>query len=69
MKTQVWSAVSTYVMVAILKKRLKLELTIYEILQILSVSAFDKTPVNQLLSDKELQKYANIYCNQLILRF
>lgn len=68
-KIQVWSAVSTYVMVAILKKKLKLELTIYEILQILSISVFDKTPVNQLLSDKELQKITSCDCNQLILRF
>lgn len=68
-KTQVWSAVCTYVMVAILKKKLKLGLSIYEILQILSVSVFDKTPVNQLLSDKELQKTTNEDYNQLILRF
>lgn len=50
-KTQIWVAVATYVLVAIIKKNLKLNLSIYQILQILSVSLFDKTPLNQLLSN------------------
>ena len=42
-----------YVLVAIIKKRLKLERPIYEILQILSISIFEKVPVNQLLMNTE----------------
>lgn len=54
-KTQIWIAVCTYLLVAIMKKKLKLEQSLYEILQILSVSAFDKTPVNQLFSKQNIQ--------------
>ncbi len=46
-KTQVWVALSTYLLVAILKKRLGLELSLYKILQILSISLFEKTPLLQ----------------------
>jgi transposase len=49
-KTQIWTAISTYVLVAILKKRLGIEHSLYTILQILSVTAFEKTPVEQALS-------------------
>ncbi len=48
-KTQIWIAVCTFVLVAILKYRLKSLHSLNEILQIMSVSAFDKTPVNQLI--------------------
>ena len=48
-KTQIWIAVSTYVLIAILKKRLKLSHSLYEILQILSLTMFETTPINQLL--------------------
>ena len=44
-KTQVWVAVSVYVLVAIVKKQLGLELSLYKILQILSVTVFEKTPI------------------------
>ena len=44
-KTQIWIAVSTYVLVAIMKKRLKIDLTIYTILQILSITLFEKMPI------------------------
>jgi hypothetical protein len=47
-KTQVWIAISVYVLVAILKKELKLEASMYEILQVLGVMLFEKTPVNSL---------------------
>jgi hypothetical protein len=50
-KTQIWAALSVYLIVAIIKKRLKLELSLYTILQILSVSLFEKTPIYQALSD------------------
>lgn len=49
-KTQVWIAVSVYLLAAILKKEFASELTLAEILQILSVNTFEKTPLNQLLS-------------------
>ncbi len=54
-KTQIWIAVCTYLMVAILKKELKIERNLYEILQIISVSMFVKTPLNQLLNECQLQ--------------
>ena len=54
-KTQVWIAICTYVLVAIMKKKLQLKQSLYEILQILSVSAFDKTQLISLFTDDELQ--------------
>ena len=48
-RTQVWIAISVYVLVAIVKKELKIERSLSEILQILSVNPFEKTPVLQLL--------------------
>lgn len=64
-QTQIWIAVSVYLLVSYAKKILKLDKTIYEILQILSVSAFDKTPINQLLTESDLHKIENPNCNQL----
>ena len=49
-KTQVWIAICTYVLVAIVKKDRKIDLSLHEILQILSVSLFEKTPINEALS-------------------
>jgi Transposase DDE domain/Domain of unknown function (DUF4372) len=48
-KTQIWIAVCTYVLIAIVKKRIKLPHSLYEILQILSLAMFETTPINQLL--------------------
>jgi hypothetical protein len=48
-KTQIWIAISAYVLVAIIKKKLKVEASLYTMLQILSVSLFEKTPLFQLL--------------------
>ncbi|HEX5430970.1 MAG TPA: IS4 family transposase [Bryobacteraceae bacterium] len=66
-KTQIWIAVSVYVLVAIIRKRLGLEASLYQILQILSVTLFEKTPILQAPqapdSDFELSDSAN----QLIL--
>jgi transposase len=66
-KTQIWIAVSVYVLVAIVRKRLALEASLYQILQILSVTLFEKTPILQALqasdSDNELLDTGN----QLIL--
>ena len=47
-KTQIWVAISVYVLVAIIKKRLNLERSLYTILQILSITLFEKIPLNQL---------------------
>jgi hypothetical protein len=52
-KTQIWIAVSVYVLIAIIKKRLHLDLSPYTILQILSVTLFEKTSLIQLLSDSK----------------
>jgi hypothetical protein len=48
-KTQIWIAVSVYVLVAIVRKRLRLEASLYQNLQILSVTLFEKTPILQAL--------------------
>jgi hypothetical protein len=55
-KTQIWIAVSTYLLVAIMKKRLKIQLTLYTILQILSITLFEKIPIFQALTE---QNYKN----------
>ena len=66
-KTQIWIAVSTYLLVTYAKKILHLDRTIYEILQILSVSAFDKTPINELFTDNIIQNNNESNQNQLTL--
>ncbi len=66
-KTQVWIAVSVYVLVAILKKRLGLEHSLYTILQFLSVSLFEKTPILQALSNIADQPEIDENANQLLL--
>jgi len=67
LKTQIWIAISMYVLVAIVKKRLNLECSLYRILQILSVSVFEKTPLLQALSDADSQDQEFDSCNQLTL--
>jgi hypothetical protein len=66
-KSQIWIAVSVYVLVAIVKKRLALPATLYEILQILSLTLFEKTPVDSLFDDDESQKIPAADANQLNL--
>jgi hypothetical protein len=66
-KSQIWIAVSVYVLVAIVRKRLALSASLYEILQILSLTLFEKTPVNQLFDDGPLQKALIQNDNQLKL--
>ena len=66
-KTQIWIAVSVYVLVAIVRKRLGLEATLYQILQILSVTLFEKTPILRALQDDNSQSDLLDYSNQLIL--
>jgi hypothetical protein len=55
LKTQIWIAISVYVLVAIVKKRLKLDRSLYTILQILSVTTFEKTPILQVLSSQNYE--------------
>ena len=50
-KTQIWIAISTYVLVAIMKKQMKIDLTLYTILQILSISLFEKKPIYRVLAE------------------
>ena len=66
-KTQVWIAVAVYVLVAIVRKRLNLELSLHEMLQILSITPFDKTPMIQLLTYSATDQDINDDPNQLIL--
>ncbi|NOS95555.1 MAG: IS4 family transposase [Methylotenera sp.] len=66
-KTQIWIAISVYVLVAIVKKRLKIEASLYTILQILSLTLFEKTPLDQLLKNMELQMDSTENDNQLNL--
>jgi len=66
-KTQIWVAVSVYVLVAIVRKRLDLEASLYQILQILSVTLFEKTPILQALQASDSQKELSDPDNQLIL--
>jgi hypothetical protein len=66
-KTQIWIAVSVYVLVAIVRKRLGRETSLYQILQILSVTLFEKTPILRALQDENSQSDLLDYSNQLIL--
>jgi len=66
-KTQIWVAVSVYVLVAIVRKRLALEASLYQILQILSVTLFEKTPILQALQASDSQEEFTDPGNQLIL--
>ena len=54
-KTQIWIAVSIYVLVAIVRKRLRLNASLYQILQILSVTPFEKMPILQALQTSDSQ--------------
>jgi hypothetical protein len=66
-KTQVWIAVCTYLLIAYAKKQLKSDLTLYEITQIISVSTFDKTPLYELLTNFSKNDEIKDICNQLNL--
>ena len=66
-RTQVWIAISTYVLVVIVKKKLKLPHKLYEILQLISLSAFDRTPLKNLFLNENIQDVKEQNCNQLIL--
>ena len=66
-KTQIWIAVSVYVLVAIVKKELKIELSLGEILQILSIVLFEKLLITQVLTKNILQNEIPQFYNQLLL--
>ena len=66
-KTQIWIAVSVYVLVAIVRKRLGLEASLYQILQILSITLFEKTPILQALQSPDSESDLLDPGNQLIL--
>jgi hypothetical protein len=66
-KTQIWIAVSVYVLVAIVRKRLGIEASLYQLLQIFSVTLFEKTPILRALQRYGSQEELSRPSNQLIL--
>src|ERR1700674_501410 len=66
-KTQIWIAVSVYVLVAIVKKRLNLDASLYTLLQVLSVTLFEKIPIDQALAGSDLKCDTSQISNQLNL--
>ena len=66
-KSQIWFAVATYVLIAIVKKQLNLDASLYTCLQILSVSIFEKTEISCALQHPFLLSDPACYPNQLIL--
>ena len=66
-KCQIWIAISTYLLVAILKKTMHLDQSLYTILQVLSVSLFEKDPIPQLLANWDRNEWDSKICNQLSL--
>jgi hypothetical protein len=68
-KTQIWISISVYVLVAILKKQLESEKSLYSILQILSVNAFEQEPLHQILRNSGSQIPEGSHCKQLIFSY
>src|SRR5665213_1930561 len=68
-KTQIWIAASVYVLVAIVRKRLMLPISLYQILQILSATPFEKTPTLQALQPSDSQETLRDNSNQKYLKF
>jgi hypothetical protein len=66
-KTQIWTAVSVYVLVAIVKKQLHLDISLYTLLQILSVTLFEKIPLNKDFLDANYNSENDMHLNQLNL--
>ena len=66
-KTQIWIAISVYLLVAILKKELDIDRSLGQILQILSITLFEKVYIDQVLTSFDLQNKSSASCNQLIL--
>ena len=66
-KVQIWIAISVYVLIAIIKKRLKLKISLYTFLQILSINIFEKSPILQLVTLDDYKTIPHNFCNQLVL--
>ena len=66
-KTQIWIAVSVYVLVAIVKRRLRLDASLYTLLQVLSVTIFEKMPIHTVLSSEATRSDSVASSNQLNL--
>ncbi len=66
-KSQIWIAISVYVLVAIIKKRLNLNASLYTLLQILSVTLFEKMPLQQAFPGSDYKMIHRVPCNQLNL--
>jgi IS4 transposase len=64
-RTQIWIAISTYIIVAIAKKKLNLSQSLYEILQLISISAFDKTSLKVIFANEKYQDVKEPLYNQL----
>ena len=68
-KTQIWISVCVYVLVAIVKKQLQSQRSLYSILQVLSVNVFSKEPLDQVLKESSSQDSDRDICNQLIFNY
>lgn len=66
-KSQIWIAISVYVLVAIIKKRLKLDMSLYTILQILSITLFEKVPILEVLTNSDYKSEPSVPYKQLSL--
>jgi len=66
-KTQIWTAICVYLLIAIIKKKLKLEESLYTILQVFSVSLFEKMPILQAFQSVDVEEFVEDDCNQLNL--
>ena len=66
-KTQVWIAICVYVLVAIVRKELRLDLSLSQILQVLSVNAFEHVPLAEVIAQTQSHKESSYHCKQLML--
>ncbi len=66
-RSQIWIAISVYVLVAIIKKELRLSASLYQILQVLSVTIFERTPILQVLQIQDNGEKSLLFSNQLNL--
>ena len=64
-RVQIWIAISVYIIVAIAKKKFNLKHSLYEILQVISISVFDKVPIRELFSNPIQQNFKELNRNQL----
>ena len=66
-RSQIWTAVSVYLLVAIVKKEMKLTASLYQILQVASVTIFERVPILQALQLQDSQENSGSFSNQLSL--